>query len=221
MPEKSNDLYRTLAAPSEGLFKDRGSRFLAYAFPVSSAEECIEKVKEIRRQHLKARHHCFAYDLGHDGDNYRMSDDGEPSGTAGKPIMGQIKHFDLRNVLVVVVRYFGGVKLGTSGLINAYRESTRDALQRAEIVQKQRSDYIEIAFGYETMPAVMQAVKAMGIDLHSKDFGDRGRIVMVLPHSGSAELLRQLKAKILGVSLEQIGEKHDIPGIVFTHQYTL
>ncbi len=221
MPDITNDQYRTIAAPSEGLFKDRGSRFIAYAFPVNSTEACMEKIKEIRRQHLKARHHCFAYDLGHDGNNYRMSDDGEPSGTAGKPIMGQIKHFDLRNVLIVVVRYFGGVKLGTSGLIHAYKESAKDALEHAQIVQKQLSDYIELRFGYEQMPAVMPAVKALDIQIHSKEFTDIGSIVMILPHSSSSEIIRQLKAKIDGVSLEQITDKYAIPGISFTHQYTV
>ncbi len=221
MEAGSGDLYLTLGGASEGVFKDRGSRFIAYAHPVSTAEESMSILQDIKKEHFKARHHCFAYEIGHDGNNFRMSDDGEPSGTAGKPILGQIRHYNLRNTLVVVVRYFGGVKLGTSGLINAYRESTRQALEQAEIVEKQLSDYVELQFGYEQMPAVMQALKGLNIEIYSKEFTDRGKIVTVLPHSEKEALLRLLKSKIAGVAVEQITDTYKMDNILFTELYTL
>ena len=119
-----NDAYRSLAAPSTGEFKDRGSRFLAYAWPVRTEAEALEHLEALRKEHFKARHHCFAWRLGPDGTRFRANDDGEPSGTAGRPILGQIDSFNLTNVVIVVVRYFGGTLLGASGLIQAYREGS-------------------------------------------------------------------------------------------------
>ena len=118
------DHYKTVAGPAHGEYKDRGSKFLAYAFPVYAEEEWQARLEEVRREHPKARHHCYAYRLGLDGNNFRANDDGEPSGTAGRPILGQIDSFELVNILVIVVRYFGGTLLGASGLINAYRQDT-------------------------------------------------------------------------------------------------
>ena len=130
------DAYRSIAARSEGLFKDNGSRFIALAFPVEAEDQVREIVASLRKEYHDARHHCYAYRLGYRGDRFRANDDGEPSGSAGRPILGQIDSMGLSDVLVVVVRYFGGIKLGIPGLIRAYRTSTADALGRAEIVGK-------------------------------------------------------------------------------------
>lgn len=128
------DEYLTISKPSEGLFKDRGSKFLAFAYPVSSEDEIKEIQEHLRSEYHDARHHCYAYMLGKDKNVFRANDDGEPSSTAGKPILGQIKSYDLTNILIVVIRYFGGTKLGVSGLINAYKTAAEEALKNAKII---------------------------------------------------------------------------------------
>ena len=124
------DQYLTLAASATGEYREKGSKFIAYAYPLDDAEKLKYIIPEIKKEHFKARHHCYAYKIGRDGNNYRFNDDGEPSGTAGKPIFGQIEKFGLTDVLIVVVRYFGSIKLGTSGLIRAYKTSTENALRK-------------------------------------------------------------------------------------------
>ncbi|MFT7606590.1 MAG: putative YigZ family protein, partial [Saprospiraceae bacterium] len=145
------DLYKTIVAPSIGEFKDRGSKFIAYAYPVYTEEEWQEHLNTVKKEHFKARHHCFAFRIGLDKNNFRANDDGEPSGTAGRPILGQIDSFELTNVFVVVVRYFGGTKLGVSGLINAYKNATIDAFQQATIIEKTVEDIYKISFHYALM----------------------------------------------------------------------
>ena len=149
------DSYFTLAAPSIGEFKDKGSRFIAHAAAASTEADCLLFIEKIRKEHPKARHHCTAWRLGLDQNRYRANDDGEPSGTAGRPILTQIDAAGLRNVVVVVVRYFGGTLLGTSGLIEAYRESTAQALRVAERVEKIVCDIWRLEFDYARMPDVM------------------------------------------------------------------
>ncbi|PLX14682.1 MAG: YigZ family protein, partial [Marinilabiliales bacterium] len=134
--EEFVDQYLTISKPSEGLFKDRGSKFLAFAYPVSSEEEIKAFQEQLRSDYHDARHHCYAYMLGPKKENYRANDDGEPSSTAGKPILGQIRSFDLTNILIVVIRYFGGTKLGVGGLINAYKTAAEEALKNAKIIRK-------------------------------------------------------------------------------------
>ena len=132
----TNDTYKSISMPSKGLFKDNGSRFIALAYPVESEEEIKEIVSSLKKEYHDARHHCYAYRLGLDGSKWRANDDGEPSGSAGRPILGQIDSAGLSDILVVVVRYFGGIKLGIPGLIRAYKTSTADALSRAETCDK-------------------------------------------------------------------------------------
>lgn len=153
------DTYRTILAPSEGLFKDKGSKFIAYAYPVYSEEEIKDIVQSIRKEHYSARHHCYAWRLGHEKLQFRANDDGEPSSTAGKPILGQIQSFDLTNILVVVVRYFGGTLLGVGGLINAYKNAAQDAIAHAEIVEKMVEKQLIIEFDYGVMNEVMKVFK--------------------------------------------------------------
>jgi uncharacterized YigZ family protein len=153
------DTYKTIQNPSEGLFKDKGSKFIAYAYPVTSEDQIREIVQAIKKEHHSARHHCYAWRLGHEKLLFRANDDGEPSSTAGKPILGQIQSFDLTNILIVVVRYFGGTLLGVSGLINAYRSAALDVINQAEIIEKLVEQILLIEFDYGVMNEVMKIFK--------------------------------------------------------------
>jgi uncharacterized YigZ family protein len=153
------DTYKTISKPSEGLFKDKGSKFISYAYPVSSEDQIREIVLTLKKEHHSARHHCYAWRLGHEKLLFRAVDDGEPSSTAGKPILGQIQSHDLTNILIVVVRYFGGTLLGVSGLINAYKNAALDAINQAEIVEKIVEQNLLIEFGYGVMNEVMKVFK--------------------------------------------------------------
>ena len=165
------DAYRSIAARSEGLFKDNGSRFIALAFPVETEDQVREIVASLRKEYHDARHHCYAYRLGYRGDRFRANDDGEPSGSAGRPILGQIDSMGLSDVLVVVVRYFGGIKLGIPGLIRAYRTSTADALGQADIVEKVAGKRFRLTFDYLSMNGVMKVLKDLGLSPAGQDFG--------------------------------------------------
>lgn len=165
------DTYKSIASAAEGLFKDNGSRFIALAYPVESEEEIKEIVSSIRKEYHDARHHCYAYRLGLDGSVFRSSDDGEPSGSAGRPILGQIDSAGLSDILVVVVRYFGGIKLGIPGLIRAYKTSTADALASAEVVEKVAGSWYRMEFDYSLMQAAMKIIKDMDLPQRSQDFG--------------------------------------------------
>lgn len=154
--------YKTVSTPSQAEYKDRGSRFLAYAFPIVTVDDFKKQVKALKEEHPKAAHHCFAYRIGTDGNNFRASDDGEPSGSAGKPILGQIDSKGLTNVVVVVVRYFGGTLLGVPGLINAYKTAASLALQLAPLVEKPILVEYELQFDYTQMNEVMIYVKRYG-----------------------------------------------------------
>lgn len=164
------DSYRTIAKPSEGIYKEKGSKFISYAYPVYTEEEIKEYVQLLKDQYYDARHHCVAWQLGMDGLRYRANDDGEPSGTAGKPMLGQLKSHDLTNILVVIIRYFGGTKLGVSGLIHAYKEATIDAISNATIIEKTVNDVYGVKFDYLAMNDVMRIVKEENLTLISQQF---------------------------------------------------
>ena len=153
------DVYQTIEKESQGYFKDKGSKFHAFAFPVKNEDEVKEIIARLRKEHHSARHHCFAWRLGTGNIIFRANDDGEPSSTAGKPILGQLQSFNVTNILVVVVRYFGGTLLGTGGLINAYRSATEDMLSHAKIIDKYLEDHFHIRFPYEKLNAVMKILK--------------------------------------------------------------
>ncbi|QEC67507.1 YigZ family protein [Panacibacter ginsenosidivorans] len=156
---QQKEFYNTVGQQSVAEFKDRGSRFLAYAFPIKDVEEFKNHLQQLKKEHPKAVHHCFAYRIGLDGNNFRVSDDGEPSGTAGKPILGQIDSKELTNTLVVVVRYFGGTLLGVPGLINAYKNATSMALQLTTIIAKAVEVNYMLQYDYTQMNDVMILVK--------------------------------------------------------------
>jgi len=164
------DTYRTLAAPSEGLYKEKGSKFIALAYPVYSEEEVKEIIAGLKKEYYDARHHCYAYSLGADKSRYRANDDGEPNHSAGDPILGQIRSADLSNVLVVVIRYFGGTKLGVSGLIHAYKTATADALSQAIIVEQHETALLEVHFAYPQMNDVMGLVKEYELGVKEQQF---------------------------------------------------
>lgn len=197
------DSYHTISNPATGEFKDRGSKFFGYAYPVRSEEEALAYLEQLRKEHFKARHHCFAWRLGVEGSRFRSNDDGEPSGTAGRPILGQIDTFGLTDVFIVVVRYFGGTLLGTSGLIHAYREAAAEALRNAEIVEKIIKDHFNLDFDYALMPDVMHAVKKMDLEIVGQTFGDRGLLEIAIRQKEAAAQLLQLKALVWKVSTEE------------------
>ena len=166
-----NDTYRSIENPSEGLYKDKGSRFLAFAYPVESEAEVKEIISRLKKEYHDARHHCYAFRIGLDGGLWRAGDDGEPSGSAGRPILGQIDSAGLSDVLVVVVRYFGGIKLGVPGLICAYKTATADALAAAVKTDKVAGKWYRLRFNYEQMPSVMKILKDMDLPQRAQDFG--------------------------------------------------
>jgi uncharacterized YigZ family protein len=154
-----SDTYKTIKAAVEGQFSDRGSKFISKAFPAKSEEEIKTILQQLRKTYHDARHHCFAYRLGADYKFWRINDDGEPSGSAGRPIFGQIQSYDLTNIAIVVIRYFGGTKLGIPGLFNAYRSATIDALSKAEIYQDTIKKIYDLAYEYPVMNDVMKIIK--------------------------------------------------------------
>ena len=162
------DSYKTITSPSEGFFKDRGSKFFGYAYPYTSEEELKAIIEVLKKEHHTARHHCYAYRFKQDYSVYRANDDGEPTNAAGKPILGQIDAKDLTNVAVVVVRYFGGTKLGVGGMMNAYKTAALEALNNAEIIECTIDEEFEISFGYPEMNTVMRFIKDLGVDIVSQ-----------------------------------------------------
>ena len=164
------DSYKSIASESRGLFKDNGSRFIAHAYPVETEEEVKEIVAALKKEYYDARHHVYAYRLGYLGDKFRANDDGEPSGSSGRPVLGQIDSNELSDILVVVVRYFGGIKLGIPGLIRAYKTATADAIANAEIVEKIACKRYKVHFGYMGMNSVMKVFKDMGLDQKNQLF---------------------------------------------------
>ncbi len=170
------DSYRTIKSFSQGIFKEKGSRFIALAYPVTDQESVKVIIEAIKKEYHDARHHCYAYMIGYQRLVWRVNDDGEPSGTAGKPVLGQINSKELTNILIVVVRYFGGTLLGVPGLINAYRSAAADAISNADIIESVVSDYYDISFPYESMNVVMKILKEEGAGQSDQYFDRECRI---------------------------------------------
>ena len=203
----TDPFYNSIEKITEGLYKEKGSKFIAYAFPVESLDAVTEKLQEVKSMHPKARHHCYAYRLGTDGNEYRQNDDGEPSGTAGRPILGQIDSFDLTNTLVVVVRYFGGKLLGASGLITAYKESTCDALQKATIVRHEVRAHFRISFDYAVMGSLMQNLNKYGARIERQVFDENPVIWISLSLPDGEELMDRIIASTLDMYVEEVQGK--------------
>src|SRR4051812_5116490 len=192
--------YNTIERPSQAEFKDKGSRFIAYAYPLQKVDEFKKLLQDLKKEHPKAVHHCFAYRIGTDGNTFRLSDDGEPSGTAGKPILGQIDSKKLTNVLVVVVRYFGGTLLGVPGLINAYKSAASMALQVTPIVQKPIEVAYTLQFDYTQMNEVMMQVKQLNCTVLEKDMNLFCHLVIGIPKGRIDEAKYKFK-EIRGVEI--------------------
>lgn len=167
-----DDTYRTIAASTTGLFKDKGSKFIACAYPFQETAQLKDVMSEVKALHPKARHHCWAYRLSTDRSVFRINDDGEPSGTAGRPILNVLLSHDLTNVIVIVVRYFGGTLLGVPGLINAYKSATQDAIDQADVVEKTVNDVYRVHFAYIQMNEVMRLVKEQQLTIVQQDFAN-------------------------------------------------
>jgi len=194
------DTYRTIAAPAEGLFKDKGSKFIAYAYPITDETAVKEKVAALKSMHPKARHHCWAYRFTPDRTIFRINDDGEPSGTAGRPILNTLLSYDVTNVLVVVVRYFGGTLLGVPGLIHAYKTATQEALAVADIVELTVNDVYRIAFGYEHLNAIMRIVKEENLTVLKQDFDNHCTMDLEIRQLEVAGTLGRLE-KVEGIAI--------------------
>lgn len=195
-----SDSFLTIAAPSEGIYKEKMSKFLAFAFPVGSASEAKTYIADFQKRYYDARHVCWAYMIGAGRSEFMSNDNGEPSGTAGKPILGQINSFGLTNVVVIVVRYFGGIKLGTSGLIVAYREAAREALTAAEIIECHETDDVRFTFPYLSMNDVMKLCKGGEVEIISQIFDNSCEMTLRVRRDLSPRLRAQL-ADIDGVTL--------------------
>ena len=179
MENKESDIYLTLENASEGLYKDKGSKFIAYAHPITSELEVKTILNDIKKKHYDARHHCYAYIINEDNlEKYRITDDGEPSGTAGKPIYNQIMKAGLSNVFIVVVRYFGGILLGTGGLINAYRSAAQDAISNAIIIEKFYLTNFTITFPYENTSEVMNIIKLYDINILEQKYDNLSKLCL-------------------------------------------
>lgn len=204
--------YQTLAASSEGLYKEKGSKFIAYAFPVRDENEVENALAQVKDLHPKARHFCYAYRLGPDGKAFRQNDDGEPSGTAGKPILGQLLSFELTNALVIVVRYFGGTKLGASGLITAYKTAAQEALQQANRITKSIQQLFEIEMDYERLPMMLEAIKNAQVMIIDKVFQASAKIVIAMGIDQIQADWNQIATLFVGHDADQIEleENHDI-----------
>lgn len=188
----SVDTYRTIKTPSEGIFRDKGSKFIAYAFPFSEEGQLKMILNETKALHPKARHHCWAYRLSPDRAVYRINDDGEPSGTAGRPILNVMLSLELTNVIVVVVRYFGGTLLGVPGLIHAYKSATQEALGDAQVVEKTLDDVYSIDFDYLQMNEVMRIIKDYELEILSQEFDNRCQITLSIRQLQVDEVLGKL-----------------------------
>ena len=198
-----SDFYNTIEKEAFAEYKDRGSRFMAYVFPIATAEDFKKKLKALKEEHPKAVHHCFAYRIGTDGNNFRSGDDGEPSGSAGKPILGQLDSKGVVNVAAIVVRYFGGTLLGVPGLINAYKTATSLALQLTPITQKPVLVHYEIQFDYTMLNEVMMVVKRFNCEIIENELQLFCRMVLGVPKNEEALFLQKLQDSH-GITLDKV-----------------
>ena len=199
------DTYKTIIKPSkEVLFKDRNSKFFGYAYPVITEDKVKNHLTLLKKQHHSARHWCYAYQIGTESITYRVNDDGEPSNSAGQPIYGQIQSFEITNVLIVVVRYFGSVKLGVGGLINAYRTAAKDAIENAKIVELEMFHWVELNFDYMDMPHIMNILKKNDLESMNQVFEVGCKLKTNIPMDsydfikGQLEEFDSIKIKYLG-----------------------
>ncbi|WP_276976500.1 YigZ family protein [Flavobacterium filum] len=202
--EEVKDTYRTIAEPSnEVLFKEKNSKFYGYAFPVQNEEEIKLHLEQLKKQHFSARHWCYAYQMGTDKISYRANDDGEPNNSAGMPIYGQIQSFDVTNVLIVVVRYFGGVKLGVGGLISAYKTAAQMALENATIIEKTIDVQFQLFFEYKNMNKVMRIIKEKNLEIIHQELSENC-ILTISTRKKNAEKVFDIFSNLFEVEIKTI-----------------
>jgi uncharacterized YigZ family protein len=201
-----SDTYTTIKSPSQGIYKEKGSRFIAFTFPLTSAEEVKPIVDKIRKENHDAKHHCYAYMIGLERNIWRYNDDGEPSGTAGRPILGQINSFGLTNVLIVVSRHFGGTLLGVSGLINAYKTAAASAIANSEIIERTLQDFYKVTFSYVAINDVMKILKEENVSQSDQLF-DLDCSIKINFRASSKERILNRFSRIEGLKSEYIETK--------------
>ena len=192
--------FKTISSTSNGVYKVKGSKFISFAIPVSSAEEALEIVKDYRKEYYDARHICYAYMIGSERNEFRSNDDGEPSGTAGRPILGQLNSYQLTDILIIVVRYFGGVLLGTGGLVSAYKDAAFDAIQQNEIVEKTVDVFVQFNFDYLLMNDVMKLIKDSTVQIIEQNFDTQCQIKIRISKQDATLFIAQLN-KIEGLKM--------------------
>jgi uncharacterized YigZ family protein len=205
--EINDDKYKMVSGTSQGEYKEKGSKFIAYACPITDLDQMEQHLLELKKIHPKSRHICYAYRLGFDGNVFRANDDGEPSGTAGRPILGTIDSFEVTNSLIAVIRYFGGTKLGASGLIQAYRSAAQDAMTNAEIIEKTITEKYIIHFDYAHLGIVMNTIKSLEINISALVTESSPYLEVEFPKSQIQHNIDSIKAEILQRPIEDI--KHD------------
>jgi uncharacterized YigZ family protein len=195
-------IYSTISKPSQGIYKEKGSKFLSFAFPVSGMDQVNEILTKLRKEHHAAKHHCYAYRIkGSVTDLVRANDDGEPTNTAGKPILAQIDSLSLMNIIVIVVRYFGGTLLGKGGLLQAYKQASADALNNAEIIQVEPADNYQVTTDYKNIDKIMRMVETEGAEIISSNYGDNVVIKIKIPSLKSGGVINKFK-RLEGVKIE-------------------
>lgn len=201
------DAYYTLAEPAKGFYKEKGSKFIAHLAPIESEEEALLFLEDIKKQYYDARHHCYAWLLDPEGETFRANDDGEPAHSAGTPIYNQLRSSEVTEVMAIVVRYFGGTKLGVSGLIRAYKAATADALENATRKEVILTQPVSLHFSYELMSVVMRTVKAQNLNVTEQDFRESCRLVLAVRLS-EIERVKNTFDEIYGVTCEVHEETH-------------
>ncbi|HEY3405857.1 MAG TPA: YigZ family protein [Ohtaekwangia sp.] len=195
--------FHTIQQPAEGTYKEKGSKFLAFAYPVENESEIKERLDALKKKYFDARHHCYAWMLGSEKKRFRAFDDGEPNHSAGDPVLGQIRSKDLTHVLVVVVRYFGGVKLGVGGLISAYKAAAGDALNHAVIIEKEVTGFYTLKYDYDATPEVMKLIKNNELTIRSQDFAERCKLEVEISLRRRETFLDAIQLQVaLGLKLE-------------------
>ncbi len=207
------DSYKTIKSPAIGEYKEKGSKFIAYAREINSENEFKNYLEIIKKEHFKARHHCYAYAIGPSNELYRYNDDGEPGGTAGLPIFNQIKSYNLSNIGIIVVRYFGGTKLGVPGLIRAYKTSTKDALENAKIITRLIEDKIRIDYEYIFMGDIMRIVNNFGVKVLENTFDTLPGIILKVRKSKTNEFVKTIYSAILNRDIKDIKEDEKVEGL--------
>ena len=207
--------YKVISAASEGLYKEKGSKFICYLRPSNSREMANQVLSDIKTLHPKGRHHCYAFIIGKSYELEISNDDGEPSGSAGKPILGQLKSFGITNCIAIVVRYFGGTKLGIPGLINAYKTSTKEAIEQTTIIEKTICQHLHIQTDYGQMGQLLNAIKRLDLNILEKNFDNDVNLVLELAIDSIDEDFRKLKAALLGLDHKEYDGSFDPENFTF------